>query len=119
MLNALVASSWADNLREILEDVRRVLVFVLLTVSGIWHAFALALDGLARGLDGEWRQAADRTGIDAWWPFRMGLRAVAWLHGVIASGAAALSRLSAAHLRLAGNIDERLLRSLGETTAPA
>ena len=119
MLNALVTSAWTDNLREIREDVRRVLVVVLLTVSGIWHALALALDGLARGLDSEWRQAADRTGSDAWWPFRMGLRAVAWLHGVAASAAAALSRLSAAHLRLAGNIDERLLRSLGDTAAPA
>ena len=119
MLNALVTSAWTDNLREIREDVRRVLVVVLLTVSGIWHAFALALDGLARGLDGEWRQAADRTGSNAWWPFRMGLRAVARLHGVAASAAAALSRLSAAHLRLAGTIDERLLRSLGETAAPA
>ena len=53
MLNALVTSAWTDNLREIREDVRRVLVVVLLTVSGIWHALALALDGLARGLDGE------------------------------------------------------------------
>ena len=119
MLDALATSAWTGNLREVLEDVRRVLVFVLLTVSGIWHALALALDGLARGLDGEWRRAANRTGVDAWWPFRMGLRGVARLHGVAASAAAALSRLSAAHLRLAGNIDERLLRSLGETAAPA
>ncbi|MYB42387.1 MAG: hypothetical protein F4X76_09440 [Chloroflexi bacterium] len=119
MLNALVTSTWTDNLREIREDVRRVLVFVLLTVSGVWRALALALDGLARGLDGEWRRAADRTGIDTWWPFRMALRAVAWLPRIAASAAGALSRLSAAHLRLAANIDERLLRVLGETAAPA
>ncbi len=119
MLDALPTSAWTGHLREFLEVVRRVLVFVLLTVSGIWHALALALDGLAQGLDGEWRRAADRTGVDAWWPFRVGLRAVAWLHGVAASAAAALSRLSAAHLRVAGNIDERLLRSLGEAAAAA
>ena len=113
MLNALATSAWTGNLREIREDVRRVLVFVLLTVSGLWRSLALALDGLARGLDGEWRRTADRTGIDAWWPFRIALRAVGWLHGLAASAAAALSRLSAAHLRLAADIDERLLSYSG------
>ena len=119
MLNALAASAWTGNLRELREDVRRVLVFVLLTVSGIWRSFALALDGLARGLDGEWRRAADRTGVDAWAPFRIALSVVARLHGVAASVAAALSRLSAAHLRLATEIDERLLRHSGQTAATA
>ena len=113
MLNALASSAWTGNLRELREDARRVLVFVLLTVSGLWRSLALALDGLARGLDGEWRRTADRTGVDAWWPFRIALRAAGWLHGVAASAAAALSRLSAAHLRLAADIDERLLRYLG------
>ena len=112
MLNALATSAWTGNLREIREAVRRVLVFALLTVSGLWRSLALALDGLARGLDGEWRRTADRT-VDAWWPFRIALRAAGWLHGVAASAAAALSRLSAAHLRLAADIDERLLRYLG------
>ena len=119
MLNALATSAWTDNLLDILEDVRRVLVFVLLTVSGIWRSLALARVGLARGLEGDWRRVADRTGLNAWLPFRIALRAVGWLHGVAASVAAALGRLSAAHLRLAAGVDDRLLRFLGEAAAPA
>lgn len=119
MLNALATSAWTGNLRDIREEVRRVLVFVLLTVSGIWRSLALALDGLARGLDGEWRRAADRSRLDVWLPFRIALGAVGWLQRLAASVAAALSRLSGAHLRLAAGVDERLLSYLGETAVPA
>ena len=120
MLDTLAASAWADHLREVLEAGRRALVFVLLTVSGIWRSLALALDNLARGLEAGWTRAADQPAVEAWMPYRVALAAAGRLHGVVASAAAALSRLSAAHLRTAAAVDERLLGYLGgEAAAPA
>ena len=87
-----------------------MLAFIILSVSGIWRSLALALDSLAKGLEHDWQESANRCGSIAPWPFRFVLNGVAWVIYLAARVAAALKRLSAAHLRLAKGVDERLLR---------
>lgn len=107
---ALGASAWAGHLRQLRGEARRVLVFALLTLSGLWRSFALALDGFLRALDRDWHQRSGDTARGLPRPARVALRTVAWLAGMAAAGAAALSRPSAAHLRLAQRVDARLSR---------
>ena len=110
LLSALSASNWADILQSFCSSARRVFAFFVLTLSGLWRSLALALDSLASGLEHDWQESANRCGSIAPWPFRFVLNGVAWVIYLAARVAAVLRRLSAAHLRLAKGVDERLLR---------